>query len=393
MIVQSASLDITMSLDDTEEYGSLASSKEPDIFSELDIEQSDTMDKSNSATYASKQTYLSSIPGTIYYNGLDSVTEPHIQNARKVSVDSVSQLFAENPPPQKIRPIPQQNNLGNSSVPQMQWTPPKPVSANCQHTQSSKPKYDAQPYNSSVMDENIVPAIPVEELSVDGFTDTVLKRQVVKICCGNGGKREKMKGQKALLMLSAVVIVLAIFAVAFSIAYAAGADKEDRNEVNIPKYCHSDCYDPLRPGLICKCDCYTKEDDKYYTCSSQTEVYYPKSYNQTDNGVDNKGDNEVDNDDDVTSIFEGLNGTSSDDGNTSLFYSANDNDDDDHEDRTNNIDYDDSFNDKDCGSMCYRQNIHRGWNPSDCNPSCYDNNNQYDQRYRLWMEWHIDVTP
>jgi len=379
MIVQSASLDITMSLGDIEDHGSIASSKDQNLFSEFDIELCDTMDKTNCATYASKQTNMTSIPVTIYYDGLDSMmTEPRIQNARKVSVDSPSQLFADVPAPQKIRPTPHQNNPDSLSVPQMQWTPPQPVSANNQQVQSSKPKYDAQLYDTSAMHENVVPAIPVEELSTDGFTDADRKRGSGKTFC------VKVMGRKLVLILVGVVIVLATFAIAFSIAYTTGSDKEDKNKKDIPTYCHSACYDPLRPGLICKCECYTKEDDKYYTCSSQTEVYYPESYDKT--VTTSQNDRGVDNDDDNP------NDISINNGGTSLIYSAIDDDDYEYDDFTSSsdINYDDSIDNKDCSSMCYRHNIHRDWSPNECNPSCYDEISQYDQRHKLWMQWHID---
>lgn len=235
--------------------------------SNINIDQSDTIDNSNCATSPSKQTYLSSIPGTIYYNGRDSVTQPHIQNARKVSeLDSASQLFVDNPPPQqKIRPTPPQQNSESSSVPRMQWTPPQPLSGNSNSHQvkSSRPQYVAQPYNSSPMDKHAVPAIPVEELSMDGFTDTFVKHGVEKLGCG------KCKGYKVLLFLTAVIIVLAISAVVFSVVYVTGSGKEDKNESNTPKRCRYDCYNPLQPGLICRCECYTKANRRVVCLSTR----------------------------------------------------------------------------------------------------------------------------
>jgi len=419
----SASLDITMSLGDfdptmslgdKEEIESFESSKEPNLLpslsgssgkqtdhlklmnlpSNINLDQSDTIDNSNCATSPSKQTYLSSIPGTIYYNGLDSVThQPHIQNARKVSeLDSASQLFVDNPPLQKIRPTPHQQNSESSSVPRMQWTPPQPLTGNSNSHQvkSSRPQYVAQPYNSSAVNNHAVPAIPVEELSMDGFTDTFIKHGVEKLGCG------KCKGYKVLLILTAVIIVLAISAVIFSIVYVTGSKQVDTNETEKPERCRYDCYNPLRPGLICRCECYTKEDDKYYTCSSKVEYYYPHNDddgseigNQIDNIVDDEIGNQIDNVDNNDDT--GGNFVKTDD-DVSLVYSVNDDtftDDDDADDFQ--IAYDDSVGQFPCSNLCYRKRIHRDWDPSTCNPSCYNQDtSQFSSRNELWLQWFVN---
>jgi len=411
-----------MSLGDKEESESFSPSEEPILLpslsepsvskqtdnpkfislpSQINMGQADTMDNSNCATSPSKQTCFSSIPGTIYYNGLDSVTQPHIQNARKVSeLDSASQLFAENPPPQKIRPTPQQNNSVGSSVPRMQWTPPQPLAGNGHQVQPSRPQYAAQPYKSSAMHDNAVPAVPVEELSMDGFTDTVLKHEIEKVCCG------KVKGYKVLLILTAVVIFLAISAVVFSIVYVTGTgtgtgtDKENKDEKKRPKHCRPDCYNPLRPRLICRCDCYTKEDDKYYTCSSQTEYYYPlnndDNHDDNNNELDNEFEDEpvkkIDNDDGTSINFDPNNDSSSNDDGETVGYFASDDDYYNEEDDFI-VTYDDSLyeNKNDCSTMCYRQQIHREWNPTECHPSCYnpDFPSEYESRYELWLQWFV----
>jgi len=77
-----------MSIGDREENESVSSFNGLNALTslcEINLEQADTMDYSNCATSPSKVTYVSSIPGTIYYNGLDSVTQPHIENARVVT--------------------------------------------------------------------------------------------------------------------------------------------------------------------------------------------------------------------------------------------------------------------------------------------------------------------
>jgi len=342
MILQSPSLDITMSIGDREENESVSSFNGLNALTslcEINLEQADTMDYSNCATSPSKVTYVSSIPGTIYYNGLDSVTQPHIENARVVT--SESQFFSENETShQKIRPPRNQGNSSvSSSVPRMQWTPPLPLSGNDQQTEPSRPKYTAKTYESSAMQDNIVPAIPIEDVPVNSFADTIMRRRAMRICCG------KIKAYKALLILTAIVIVLAISAVIFSFVYVSGSTKEDE----IGRQCRPDCYDPSLPSLVCKCDCYTKKDEKFYTCrSNQTK---PNDYNFDDNY-------DFDGDDDGSS---------------------------EHDDNL----YDDSVQDHDCVGMCYRKNIHRDWNPMKCHPACYSSHAQYTIRHKLWMQWFI----
>jgi len=384
MITQAPSLDITMSLGE----------KDDNIlsYSERNIEQNDTMDISNCATSPSKATYLSSVPGTIYYNGLDSVNQPHIENARKVTE---SHIFDESDAmPQKTRHTRHRVDSHSSSVPRMQWTPPQPLSGNDPQVQSSTPQYTAKAYAPSAVANDILPAIPVEELSMDGFTDTVLKRGVEKICCG------KIKAYKALLILTAIVIVLAISAVIFSFVYVATSDADDTQEKERRRHCHPECYDPSQPTYICRCACYTSKDDRYYRCGSHSiESNYTGQYDDQSDGneignsgqgslnVSSSDSNELDSYDNDDS-FDGLPG---DGGNNSTWYT--DDTDDDTDEFSGDL-YDDSVRNADCADMCYRKNVHRDWNPSTCNPSCYETPSLYKRRHELWMEWfiHDDVT-
>ena len=96
-----------------------------DLPSDLNSDQTDTIDNSNCATSPSKSTYISSIPETIFYNGPGSETQPQIQNARKVNDLESCQIFAKNyPVPHKTRPTPVRISSEQSSVPRMQRTPP-----------------------------------------------------------------------------------------------------------------------------------------------------------------------------------------------------------------------------------------------------------------------------
>jgi len=394
------------SQNDMEGNESLPSSKEPSLLpsisesakkvtddtqmmrlpSHIDI---DTIDYSNCATSPSGRTLISSIPGTIYYNGLDSVTQPHIENARKVS-ESSKHVAENNGELQKTRPSAVRVNSESSNVPQMQWTPPQPLSGNGQ-VQSSKPQYAAHAYTSSTMQSNVVPAVPIEELSMDGFTDTVRKRGVEKVDCG------KMKGYKALICMTALIIVLSMSAVVFSIIYVRGSDshstqikyktkKEDEKPSG--RRCHHECYDPFKAHM-CRCACYTPKDDKYYTCGSQTD-------GDPNDGDPDDGDQDNDNVDDDLIVDD--NSTNVDD---NLNWYSDDHDDDDSDDAYGDFYgpdpiYDNTIVLRSCPFICYRKYIHRNWDPTTCYPTCYDNVDQFEARWLLWMEWFkqdIDANP
>lgn len=397
MIAQSPSLDITMSIGekddkDNETVSSTNECNQTSIrsnFSELNLEQTDTMDYSNCATSPSKATYLSSIPGTIYYNGLDSVSQPHIENARKVSD---AEFFGESEPiPRKIHSAPHQCNSINSlssSVPRMQWSPPQPLSGignsgnsssgNDHEEPSSPPRYTAKAYTSSPVQDDIVPAIPVEEESMDGFTDTVLKRG--KNYCG------RLKGQKTLLILSGLVIALAIAAVTFSFVYVAATSEGQSTIIN----CHPECYDNSRPTVICRCDCYTKKDDKYYTCGTQSFDDDADVIGDTSSVDDNLGKSDLDVHVELSYYnSEGSVDSSDiepDDSNDPDMWTpyTTDDDTDDGDDPN-----DDSINNFECSTLCYSKNIHRDWNPTECNPHCYQHISQYTRRYDLWIQWYM----
>jgi len=400
--------------------------------SHISIEPADTLDYSNCATSPSKSTmgYVSSIPGTIYYEGMNSVTRPHIENARVVSE---SELFVEDRPmPPKVRPA--RISSDNSSVPRMNWSPPQPLAGNNNETQSSRPKYVARPYASSALQGNIIPAVPIEEITMDGLTDNGRSPGVDKSPC------DKAKGYKSLLLLTALIVILAISAVVFSIIYVTAIDaddaegREDEISTEAGNECHPDCYDPFQPKVVCGCECYTKKDNKYYTCGER--FYLPNSgqiedmYNSTsesadtDNDLDTDFDTDTDNTDtdntdtdntdtdkntdtDIDMIDINIGTDTDTDTDTSIVFeddyftdikTAYAGDDDDVK-----IDYDDVWTDDDneinimnnradssCPKMCYRKNIHPRWNPEICHRDCYCNTDKcfgFKRRYFTWKEW------
>jgi len=426
-----------------------ARSAKASLPSHISIEPADTLDYSNCATSPSKSTvgYVSSIPGTIYYEGMDSVTRPHIENARVVSK---AELFDDHHTPQKVRPT--RNTSENSSVPRMNWSPPQPLAGNHSETQSSRPnpppEYVAQPYTSSALQGHIVPAVPIEDITMDGLTDTVRKRDVDKSTCN------KVKSYKSLLLLTALIVILAISAVVFSIIYVTAIDAEDaegrESEITAEagNKCHPDCYDSFQPKIVCECECYTKKDDKYYICGdrgylpdqNQTEYMYNSisedtdtssesetgtdtntgSDSETDSGIDtdtssetgtdtNTGsddiDNseiEIDNDDETDTSLVFVDDLFALGDDTILTAYAGDDDDDYYDDDEIVISYDDRVVDdidktaSPCAKMCYRRNIHRRWDPIHCHPDCYCNSKKcptkasskkFLRRYNIWKEW------
>lgn len=381
--------------------------------SDLNFDQTDTIDNSNCATSPSKSTYLSSIPGTIYYNGLDSVAQPHIENARKVSDLDASQLYAMNDPAlQKNRPSPVlvRGNSEQSSVPRMQWTPPQPLSGNDHPVQSSTPRYTTKSYGASA-NRNIVPAIPVEELSMDGFTDKPLKSV--------GGCFWDTKGYKMLLVLTAIVIALAISAVIFSILYVTDSGERDQSSTlgKNKRACREACYDPFQPTYICECGCYSNKDDKYYTCGPQTDdsAIDPSSHNDDfadgkknsndqdssdqDSGDQDSNDQEIERGDDGNPTWYNGGGPLSDDvledDNTAGDDTGLDGDDDANyvDDDDSIVKYDDVYDlppvSTNCPKMCYRKNIHRDWNNDECHIECYGaaGRDKYNRNIVLYYDW------
>jgi len=319
----------------------------------------------------------------------------------------------------------------------MNWSPPQPLAGNRSETQSSgpnpPPQYVAQPYTSSALQGHIVPAVPIEDITMDGLTDTVRKREVVKSTCN------KVKSYKSLLLLTALIVILAISAVVFSIIYVTAIDLEDaeggEDEIiaEAGNKCHPDCYDPFKAMIVCECECYTNKDNKYYICGerdrlpdqNQAEYMYNFTSESADIDIDtdNSNDSEtgtdtntgsdseidIDIDTDISSETGTDTGTGSDsetdigdsefeihnddetdtsvvfkddliasgDDFTLTAYAGDDDDDRSDDDDDIVIDYDDRLNsdedeiDSPCAKMCYRRNIHRRWDPRTCHPDCY----------------------
>jgi len=381
-----------------------------DLPSDLNFDQTDTIDNSNCATSPSKSTYVSSIPGTIYYNGPGSETQPQIQNARKVSDLESCQIFAKNDPvPHKTRPTPVRIDSEQSSVPRMQWTPPQPLSGNGHPVRSSKPQY--QTYASSADQDHIIPAIPVEELSMDGFTDRPLKR--------GPGFCWMIKGYKMLLILTAIVIALAISAVILSILYVTGSDEQDNKGTQVgqtfKRDCHDECYNPFKPNVICRCSCYTNKDDKFYTCGPQTDDFADVKQNSSSHESSSNDSNSNDsNDQEIERVVDPIDATwyggtptdapLSDDilVDDDAVPVPDDTTDDTNDDNNDNLgddlvnfdaEYDDLYpsNTSTCPNLCFRKNIHRLWSPTFCPSECYGNDSKqrYNRNMMLYIQWSM----